>query len=116
MPHQVHSILLHAMSGFERPAYEPNSNDREYSHHSATSSTTGSPACVPSLPWQCSCVDASPGGCTDVSSQDEYALLPGPWNVGIIRSPLRAFALPTNHVDLLEAAHISATRSIGVAP
>src|ERR1700675_3555480 len=47
-------------------------------NHFATSSTTGSPACVPSLPWQCFCVDASPGGCTDVSSQDGYALLLGP--------------------------------------
>src|SRR5271169_1721467 len=47
-------------------------------NHSATSSTTGSPACAPSLPWQCSCVDASPGGCIDVSSQDGYALLLGP--------------------------------------
>src|SRR5882757_9699925 len=36
--------------------------------HSATSSTTEPPACAPSLPWQCSCADASPGECTDVSS------------------------------------------------
>src|SRR5258707_15666555 len=47
-------------------------------NHSATSSTTVSPAFSPSLPWQYFCVDASPGGCTDVSSQDGYALLPGP--------------------------------------
>src|SRR6202035_5092364 len=46
-------------------------------NHSATSSTTGSPACAPSLPWQCSCADASPGECTDVSSQDGHALLLG---------------------------------------
>ena len=46
--------------------------------HSATSNTTGSPACAPSLPWQCSCVDASSGEYTDVASQDGYALLLGP--------------------------------------
>ena len=46
--------------------------------HSATSNTTGSPAGAPSLPWQCSCVDASPGECTDVASQDGPALLLGP--------------------------------------
>src|SRR5437870_7134596 len=43
--------------------------------HSATSSTTESPACVPSLLWQCSCADASPGECTDAASQDESAPL-----------------------------------------
>src|ERR1700688_3528286 len=46
-------------------------------NHSATSSTTELPACVPSLPWQCFCADASPGECTDVSSQDGCALLLG---------------------------------------
>jgi len=47
-------------------------------NHSATSSTTESPACVPSPPWQCFCADASPGECTDVSSPAGYALLLGP--------------------------------------
>src|SRR5215469_6631939 len=37
-------------------------------NHSATSSTTEPPACVPWLPWQCFCVDALPGACTDVAS------------------------------------------------
>src|ERR1700676_1307238 len=46
--------------------------------YSATSSTTEPPACAPSLPLQCSFVGGSPGGCTAVSSQDDYALLPGP--------------------------------------
>ena len=46
-------------------------------HHSATSSTTESPTGVPSRPWQCFCVDASPGVCIDVASQDGCALLPG---------------------------------------
>src|SRR5215470_12546030 len=46
-------------------------------NHSATSSTTESPVCVPSLPWQCFCVDASPGEYTYVSSQDERAPLLG---------------------------------------
>jgi len=35
---------------------------------SATSSTTESPSGDPSLPWQCSCADASPGECTDAAS------------------------------------------------
>ena len=39
-------------------------------NHSATSSTTEPPVGAPSLPWQCSCVDASPGACTDVASPD----------------------------------------------
>jgi hypothetical protein len=56
--------------------------------HSATSSTTGSPACVPSLPWRCFCADALPGACTDVSSPDGYALLLGP--------PLPARSATTN--------------------
>ena len=43
--------------------------------HSATSSTTEPPACVPSLPWQCFCADASPGECTDASRQDGYVPL-----------------------------------------
>ena len=47
-------------------------------NHSATSSTTESPACVPSLLWQCSCADASPGACTDAASQDESAPLLAP--------------------------------------
>jgi hypothetical protein len=34
----------------------------------ATSSTTEPPICAPSLPWQCSCVDASPSECTDVAT------------------------------------------------
>src|ERR1700676_3781770 len=46
--------------------------------HSATSSTSEPPACAPSLPWRCFCVDVSPGGYTDVSSQDGYAPLLGP--------------------------------------
>src|SRR6266853_3788275 len=46
-------------------------------NHSATSSTTGPPAGVLSLPWQCFCVDASLGACTDVSSPAGYALLLG---------------------------------------
>jgi hypothetical protein len=46
--------------------------------HSATSSTTESPACAPSLPWRCFCAAASPSGCTDVSSLDGYAPLLGP--------------------------------------
>jgi hypothetical protein len=44
-------------------------------NHSSTSSTTESPVCVPSLPWQCFCADASPGECTDVSSPAGCALL-----------------------------------------
>src|SRR5205814_788577 len=46
-------------------------------NHYATSSTTEPPACAPSLPWQCFCVDASPGECTDVSSPDGYGPLLG---------------------------------------
>ena len=42
--------------------------------HSATSSTTEPPTAVPGPPWQCFCVDASPGEHTDVSSPDEHAL------------------------------------------
>src|SRR6266481_6986116 len=45
--------------------------------HPATSSTTEPPAGVPSLLWQCFCVDASPGECTDVSSQGGHVLLLG---------------------------------------
>src|SRR3974377_1318842 len=37
-------------------------------NHSATSSTSGSPTAAPSLLWQCSCADASPGADTDVAS------------------------------------------------
>jgi hypothetical protein len=44
-------------------------------NHSATSSTTESPACVPSLLWQCSCPDASPGAWTGAAGQDESAPL-----------------------------------------
>src|SRR5258705_11801696 len=43
--------------------------------HFATSSTSGLPACAPSLPWQCFCVDASPGECIDVASPDCSAQL-----------------------------------------
>src|ERR1700686_2818076 len=46
--------------------------------HSATSSTSEPPACAPSLPWQCSCADASPDGSSDVSSRDGYAPPLGP--------------------------------------
>ncbi len=46
-------------------------------NHSATSSTTEPPACVPSLPWQCFCADASLGERTDVASPDECAPLLG---------------------------------------
>jgi hypothetical protein len=47
-------------------------------NHSATSSTTESPACVPSLLWQCSCPDASPGAWTGAAGQDESAPLLAP--------------------------------------
>ena len=46
-------------------------------NHSATSSTSELPASAPSLPWQCSCADASPGAGTDVASPAGYALLLG---------------------------------------
>src|SRR5437773_2991045 len=45
-------------------------------NHSATSSTTESPACVPSLLWQCSCADASPGACTDAVRMNPRRCLP----------------------------------------
>src|ERR1700737_1489551 len=41
--------------------------------HSATSSTSEPPASVPSLPWPCSCIYASPDECTDVASREGYA-------------------------------------------
>src|ERR1700730_680969 len=44
-------------------------------NHSATSSTSEPPASVPSLPLQCSCVDAPLGECTDVAKLDGYAPL-----------------------------------------
>src|SRR6266481_9319696 len=46
--------------------------------HSVTSSTSEPPVSAPSLPWQCSCVDASPDECTGVSNQDEHAPLLAP--------------------------------------
>src|SRR4029077_11957503 len=46
-------------------------------NHFATSSTSEPPASVPSLPWQCSCVDAPPGECTDVATPDGFVLPPG---------------------------------------
>ena len=45
-------------------------------NHSATSSTSEPPASAPSLPWQCSCSDASPGECTDVVTPDCFVLPP----------------------------------------
>jgi hypothetical protein len=36
------------------------------------------PAGAPSLPWQCFCVDASPGACNGVASQDGHVLPLGP--------------------------------------
>jgi hypothetical protein len=47
-------------------------------NHSATSSTTELPTVFPSRPWQCFCVDASPGACTDAASRDESAPLLAP--------------------------------------
>jgi hypothetical protein len=46
-------------------------------NHSATSNTTELPVCAPSLPWQCSCADASLGEYTDVANLDGCALLLG---------------------------------------
>ena len=49
------------------PAYEPNSNDGEYSQPFRHIQHNRIASRVPSLPWQCFCVDASPGESTDVS-------------------------------------------------
>jgi len=76
-------------------------------NHSATSNTTGSPDGVPSLPWQCSCVDASPGGCTDVSSQDGYAPP---------RFPFRAFKILPRYSVRTSEITSSNSGSVGIRP
>ena len=59
------------------PTYEPNSQDGEYPQPFRHINTTELPVCAPSLPWQCSCADASLGEYTDVANLDGCALLLG---------------------------------------
>ena len=72
------AFYFHAMSGTELSLRTNRTLTSVNTHnHSSTSSTTESASRrLYPLPWQqCSCADASPGACTDVSSQDGYALL-----------------------------------------
>src|SRR5215469_1001646 len=73
MPIQVHSVLLTPCPVPSSPVYEPNSNDDEYSHPFRHIQYKRTPACVPSLPWQCSCAAAWPGECIVVSTPHCYA-------------------------------------------
>jgi hypothetical protein len=76
MPNQVdgvstsHHVRYRAVPRTNRTPSRANSRS-----NFATSSTSGLPACAPSLPWQYFCVDASPGECTDVASPDCAAQL-----------------------------------------
>src|SRR5450432_593931 len=59
------------------PAYERTLTSVNIHNHSATSSTSELQDAAPSLPGQCSCVDASPSACTDVATPDCIVLPPG---------------------------------------
>ncbi len=63
----LHSKLLQGINKHQtiRPSFHAKSRQ--------CSSGTLKEAGVPWLPWRCFCVDASPGACTDFSSQNERA-------------------------------------------
>src|SRR5712692_9483417 len=69
MPNQVDGVLVHTMSGTELSHVRTELQRTGNTHScSATSSTSEPPDGAPAPPWQCSCADASPGECSDVST------------------------------------------------
>jgi len=70
MPIHVHESYFTPCPVPSFPAYEPNSNDCEYLIAIPHIQYKRTPSFRPSLPWQCSCADASPGACTDVATPD----------------------------------------------